>query len=286
MRKTCQLQESQVGPVWYESPLLAGAGVPHAFSTRLGGVSPPPFDSLNLGNPNGYDVQDLTARIQENYRLLMTAIGAAERTLLKVHQMHGCQVAIDGELAGTSAEENFPIWNSSRMADAIVTTNPHHLASVRVADCVPVLLSAADGSAVAAVHAGWRGVVGGVVKNALEQLRGIRPNTPILAAIGPCIGMEAFEVGPEVLEAFETLLGTRAPMVRRFNGKGNVDLRQCIAYQLQSAGVSDSQIDTTDRCTARHGAEFFSHRRDKGLTGRMAAMIGTKPINREPPTTH
>jgi YfiH family protein len=250
--------------VWYESPLLAAAGVPHAFSTRLGGVSPAPFDSLNLGNPNGCPIQDSTERIGENYRLLQTEIGAADRRLLKVHQVHGREIAVAGEQP----------WNPDCKADAIIVTDPNHLASVRVADCVPVLLATAEGTAVAAVHAGWRGVIAGVVTHAIEQLRRIRPGAHLLAAIGPCIGMDAFEVGPEVLDVFAANFGAAAPIRRRADGKGHVDLRQAIALQLHAAGLAANQIDTTDRCTFRDKQEFFSHRRDNGVTGRMSAMIG------------
>jgi polyphenol oxidase len=252
--------------VWYESPILTEIGVPHAFSTRLGGVSPPPFDSLNLGNPNGCDIQDCTDRIAENYLRLQTAIGMANRILLRVHQMHGNCVAVAGD--GTTK------------ADAIIVSDPRQIASVRVADCVPVLLASEDGAAVAAVHAGWRGVVSGVVICALKELRKIRPGAEILAAIGPCIGFEAFEVGPEVVADFEKVFGPGAPLRRRGDGKGNVDLRAAIARQLNESGLESDQVDSTDLCTFRDAEEFFSHRRDRGVTGRMAALIGAAAPDR------
>jgi polyphenol oxidase len=154
---------------------------------------------------------------------------------------------------------------------------PGPVASMRVADCVPVLLASADGSAVAAVHAGWRGVIAGVVKNALAALYKLRPDTDVIAAIGPCIGMDAFEVGAEVLEAFAGAFGADAPIRARADAKGHVDLRRAIALQLKAAGVRPQQIDSTDRCTVRDGEEFFSHRRDNGVTGRMAALISALP---------
>jgi YfiH family protein len=253
--------------VWYESPLLASAGIPHAFSTRIGGISPPPFDSLNLGNPNGCEFQDDTERIRQNYPLLQSAIGVADRPLLKLHQVHGRTVVL--------ARSDIP-WDGNLKGDAILIAHRGPIASVRVADCVPILLAAEDGSAVAAVHAGWRGVAGGVVTAALEQLRSLRPSIPVLAAIGPCIGMDAFEVGPEVIECFEFYFKGHSLTRRREDGKGYVDLRRALWIALTAAGISPEKIDTTDRCTFRDSDEFFSHRRDNGVTGRMAALVAMR----------
>jgi YfiH family protein len=254
-------QTSPEGAVYYQSTLLAAAGVAHAFSTRIGGVSRAPFDSLNLGNPNGFAKQDDLANIAENYRRLLAAIGLPEGTLLRVHQVHGPVVILDGNQAN---------WDNSVCADAIVTRTPSRVASVRVADCVPVLLASSDGRVVAAVHAGWRGVIADVVPAALKHFSELKN---IIAAIGPSIGMDNFEVGPEVLEEFSTAFASDAPIRRRSDGKGHVDLKAAIRLQLLHAGVDDSRIDVSDRCTTRDAAEFYSHRRDAGLTGRMAAVI-------------
>jgi copper oxidase (laccase) domain-containing protein len=99
--------------------------------------------------------------------------------------------------------------------------------------------------------------------------------TSIIAAIGPSIGFDAFEVGPEVLAEFVRVFGKSAPIAIRDDDKGTVDLRAAIALQLVAAGVSHDRIDCSDRCTYRDSTEFFSHRRDNGITGRMAAVIGT-----------
>jgi polyphenol oxidase len=250
------------GPVYYISPLLESIAVPHAFSTRIGGISPAPFDSLNLGNPNGCAIQDDFERIYENYRLLQSAIGCESKTRLWVHQVHG------GVVASARRGEAF---ESGVKADAIVSDDPNRLLASRVADCVPVLLAGDDGSVVASVHAGWRGVIAGVVTNALEALR-IDPRRTI-AAIGPGIAFDAFEVGLEVVEQFEKAFGPDAPVRRTSDGKGRVDLQRAIQIQLTRAGIDETRIDTTDRCTFRDRDEFFSHRRDNGITGRMAALI-------------
>src|SRR4051812_23546793 len=164
-RKVCGMLErraSPQGPVYYVSPLLERAGVAHVFSTRVGGLSPAPFDSLNLGNPNGCAVQDDYERIYENYRLLQSAIGCAAHARVWVHQVHRAEVA--SAMRGETFE-------SGAKADAIVSDDAGKIVAVRVADCVPVLLAGNDGAIVAAVHAGWRGVVAGIVPAAIGKLR-------------------------------------------------------------------------------------------------------------------
>lgn len=259
---------SDTGVVYYVSPLLAGAGINHAFSTRIGGASITPFDSLNLGNPQGQPIQDEWPRINENYRRLLVAAGLGGRDRCWVHQVHGGDVVL--------ARQAFEFSNGAR-ADALVSDDPDRVLTVRVADCAPVLIASEDGSAVAAVHAGWRGVIAGVVPNALRELQRVH-NAVYLAAIGPCISACAFEVGPEVVEQFKSMFGTNAPVQSNGNGngKGQVDLRRAIAMQLGQCGISIDRIDTTDRCTHRDIDEFFSHRRERGQTGRMAALIAAR----------
>ncbi len=240
----------------------------HAFSTRLGGSSPPPFDSFNLGNPNGCPVQDDYARIWDHYAQLQSAIGRGDGQLCRVHQVHGAEVV---EVAGLP-------WDSGRKADALVTMRPEAVLSVRVADCVPVLIAGADGRAVAAAHAGWRGVVGGVVPQAIGELRrlGGYGARQVIVAIGPCIGFDAFEVGDEVLDAFARVFPDAPELIRRCgDGKGHIDLRGAARRQAIEMGIDPVAIDTTDRCTFTHAKEFYSHRRDAGVTGRMAALIAT-----------
>jgi hypothetical protein len=246
--------------------------VPHAFSTRIGGVSAGPFESLNLGNPSDHSEQDSTDNIAENYRRLTRSIGCEDRTRCFVHQVHGDQV-IRAE-AGGQVEHG-------RCADAIVSDDPAKLLSIRTADCVPILLATDDGRRVAAVHAGWRGVVAEIVPRAIEALHDLSGfvQAPLLAAIGPCIGFDAFEVGPEVLTEFDAAFGfdvASSFTSRTPGGKGHIDLRRAIESQLVRSGIARDAIDITDRCTLTHSDEFFSHRRDRGLTGRMAALIGAR----------
>ncbi len=241
------------GVVIYRSPLLAAAGVPHAFSTRRGGVSPPPFDALNLGRCPG-DLQDDPANLAENYRRLLTAAGLGGREHVYLHQIHSAVVH--------TVPAGGP-FDCDSQGDALVTDDPARALSVRVADCLPVLLASADGRRVAVVHAGWRGVVGGAVTAVGAGFD--------VAAIGPGIGFNAFEVGPEVVAAFRETFGD-GPWLRESGGKGHIDLAALVERQLRGIGVG--RIDRTDRCTHRDAGEFFSHRRDGAPTGRGAAVIG------------
>jgi hypothetical protein len=256
------------GVVFYASPLLESHGIVHAFSTRIGGVSEAPFDSMNLGNPNGCAIQDQTPNILENYRRLMAVMGCENQPRYYLHQIHG-----DVVHAVERAD-----FNNSEKGDALVTMRSGAVLSVRVADCCPVLLASPDGRGVAAVHAGWRGAVGGIIPATIERLieiAGIDPSD-LLAAIGPCIGFDAFEVGPEVLVEFEKVFGADAPVRHTPDGKGRVDLPRACLLQLKRAGLRANRIDITDRCTHRDAEEFFSHRRDKGVTGRMSALIASR----------
>ncbi|HEY7088015.1 MAG TPA: polyphenol oxidase family protein, partial [Tepidisphaeraceae bacterium] len=232
-------QVSQTGIVYYTSPLLGRAGVPHAFSTRVGGVSIKPFDSLNLGNPGGIEVQDEWERIHENYRRFHIAIGLRpKQQRCWLHQAHGGDVCF--------VRRGHEFSNGAR-ADALVGDDPERALSVRVADCVPILLASDNGKAVAAVHAGWRGIIAQIVPNAVRELRRLNGGTAdMLAAVGPCIGKGAFEVGPEVLAQFEEHFGPGAPIQRRLDGKGHVDLRKAVELQLVRAGISIDRIDSGD----------------------------------------
>lgn len=261
--------QSDTGVVFYRSPLLATAGVPHAFSTRIGGISEPPFDSLNLGNPNGCAAQDDVAQIAENYRLLQEACGLGRRQWCRVHQVHAADVVFVD-----SVDSYIP----DLKADALVTTDPRAAISIRIADCVPILIATQRGNIVAAVHAGWRGVITEAVGAAVAIIRQYdADDQPLIAAIGPCISADAFEVGPEVASEFHRVFGDRAPVVRPPDkAKPHVDLREAIRLQLLSLGLPPQHIETTDRCTVRDVNEFFSHRRDNGVTGRMATMIGVR----------
>ncbi|MCE7975106.1 MAG: laccase domain-containing protein [Leptolyngbya sp. PLA1] len=248
-------------------------GVPHGFSERAGGVSKGVFSSLNFGNPMDLsgEARDPVPHIEENFRRVLSATGASGREVVQVYQVHGAACRVFR--AGSPSRDDGPEGARDFRADALVTDDPSRMVAVRVADCAPVLMASADGRVVAAVHAGWRGVVAGVVASAARAM-GELGGPAALAAVGPCISREAFEVGPEVLAEFRRVFGATAPITERRDGKGLVDLRECLRRQLVEAGVSAPEV--LPGCTVGEPARFFSHRRERGVTGRMVGLIGPK----------
>lgn len=243
------------------------SGIPHAFSTRVGGVSKGIFRSLNLGNPSDLprEQRDPPSNIRENFRRILAAIGCEGRVLTEVHQVHGC--AVHDAAASTQG-------GPDPKADAVFTDDPHRVLAVRVADCTPVLLATADAKHVAAVHAGWRGVISGVLPATIAALR-TRSSERLLAAIGPCIGPVHFEVGPEVVAEFDQAFPGGGVVARRMEtGKGYVDLKAALAMQLEVSGVRD--VEVLPHCTYADAELFYSHRRDRGLTGRAAGLIAPR----------
>lgn len=266
------------------SPLLTGMGLPHAFSTRHGGVSVGMFDSLNFGNPGELPAaeRDPAANIRDNWERLIRAIAVGvpgsrpeRREIVEVHQVHGDVVVRVSSGALTPRDAA----GRDLKADALVTDDGARLIAVRVADCTPVLLASGDGRVVGAVHAGWRGVVGGIGVAAIREMAaiGVKPRE-MAAAIGPCIGATAFEVGPEVAAEFRRVFGAGTAHVRETGagGKAWVDLKGAIREQLVSAGLATSRIDVLPHCTVRDASDFYSHRREHGRTGRMVGIIGPR----------
>ncbi|MCC7192742.1 MAG: peptidoglycan editing factor PgeF [Phycisphaeraceae bacterium] len=258
------------GLVPYQLPVWNDLGLPHAFTTRLGGVSAGPFASLNLGVEGCLPAdaslpRDSPENILRNYTRLAESLDSSRRTLTRVSQVHGNRVLVAGKGKSGPVQE----------ADAIITDDPRRLLAIRVADCVPILLACADGHIVGAIHAGWRGIVAQVVKATLDEIQRSFsvPADQFTCAIGPCISVNHFEVGPEVADEFDR--SGLGDCVRRLTDqKPHIDLRAAAKQQLVTCGISAERIAVSDRCTYRDHDEFFSHRRDKGITGRMAAVIG------------
>jgi len=264
------------GPVVLTSDLLSRAGFAHAFSTRVGGVSAPPFDALNLQSVQANariaegEPRDSDAFIRENHARFAEAAGLArDAVVVDVSQVHGCTVVA----ARDAVRERVP-------ADAITSARGGHAILIRIADCVPVLLACPRTGAVAAVHAGWRGVVAGIVPAAIDALRslGCAPNE-LLAAVGPSISVRHFEIGPEVAEELVRAdLGAcvAAPGICGITGrepKHHADLVLGVRLQLERAGVERANIDADPPCTYADRARFHSFRRDGARSGRLAALI-------------
>ncbi|WP_029133300.1 peptidoglycan editing factor PgeF [Sedimenticola selenatireducens] len=234
-------------PVW-----PAPAAVHAVISTRVGGVSLPPFDSLNLADHVGDD----PAAVAEN-RKRLEVVARLPATPIWLNQVHGTRVL---DCAGSV---------TSREADASVTSQPGQVCVVMTADCLPVLFCNRAGSRVAAVHAGWRGLADGVIEAALAGFEG--PADQLLAWLGPAIGPDAFEVGPEVRERF---LQDDPQAASAFHpgrpGHWLADIYRLARLRLERAGVGF--IGGGDYCTVTDIKRFFSYRRD-GVTGRMASLI-------------
>jgi YfiH family protein len=220
---------------------------------RRGGVSVAPLDSLNFGTAVGDDPAALT----ENRRRLARAANLpAEPHWLR--QVHGHRLAdLD---AATAPPE----------ADAACTHRAGVVCALLTADCLPVLLARRDGTAVAAAHAGWRGLAAGVIEAAFDGLRA--PGAQVLAWLGPAIGPAHFEVGGEVREAFlATDHGAAEAFLPNPLQRWQCDLYALARRRLDRCGVED--IFGGEHCTFAETARFYSHRRDQGHTGRMASLI-------------
>lgn len=263
-----------VSPALIRSDALLACQVPHAFTTRRGGISGGIFSSLNFGNPGDLsaDQRDPIANIRANQAAVACAIKAADRRIVEVHQVHGAAVHV------VRAHQPDHATPSDTKADAMVTDDSSRLIAVRIADCTPVLLSSADGRVVGAVHAGWRGVIAGVLPAAIREMQ-VLGATNIHAAIGPCISFQHFEVGPEVAAEFFKCFGKDTNFVAPHPtspGKSLVDLKASLASQATGLGVV--KIDALPHCTVSSPELFFSHRRDAGRTGRMMAIIGPRAV--------
>lgn len=253
-------------PELLRSPLLSEAGFAHGFSTRQGGVSAPPFDSLNLARRVGDDPD----HVETNYARFAAALGIAKEALYEVDQVHGNDV-VDTHAGTVDALRDVK-------ADALLATRAGVAVGVRVADCVPVLLADTTLGYVAAVHAGWRGVASAVVSKALEALvtAGAKPDR-IVAAIGPHISVSHFEVGEEVVSALSSA-AHGADYVDRDHPRPHVDLAAVLVAQLVSAGVRPDRVDRIPGCTFAEPARFHSFRRDGKASGRLLGAI----VAREP----
>ena len=240
------------------------AGVHAVCTTREGGMSAGPYASLNLGDHVG----DAAEAVVANRRIFAAALQARP---VFMQQVHGSGVA---HLSSATPD--------GVQADACVATDAGVACTIMVADCLPVLFATADGKAVAAAHAGWRGLAGsggeGVLEAACRALwtASGAGATDTLAWLGPCIGPRAFEVGPEVKAAFEATDPGCGPLFApRGSGKWLADLPGLARRRLHALGVEriHGNDGGTAWCTVANPSRFFSHRRDRGVSGRFAAAI-------------
>jgi len=225
-----------------------------AVSTRLGGISRPPFDGLNLGLSTADDI----LHIAHNRKRFFEELGIDEKHVAQPRQVHGSEVRYV-RVGGFCGE-----------ADAAFTDQPNVFVSVSVADCVPILLYDPVTQACGAVHAGWRGTAAGIANATvanMQQTLNVDPSN-LIAVIGPSIGPDRYEVGEEVASKFDPAF------VLRHKKKPHLDLWSANRVQLESTGVR--KIVISGECTASNPERYFSHRASGGNAGRMLAVIGRK----------
>jgi polyphenol oxidase len=237
----------------------------HAFSTRLGGLSDPPYASLNLGLGSGDD----RARVHENRVRFAQAVGFDAENLVALRQVHGQQVAV-------LLEGRDPHMVRATPGDALITDRPQLPLAVITADCFPVVLAAPSLSAVGIVHSGRKGTAARVVSVAIDRMCQIFRLSPeaVFAAIGPGIGGCCYEVDEASAEPFLEQFSA-ADAVYRSSRAGHVylDLQRAILRQLEAVGVPSSQVWHADLCTACHPQWFYSYRREGPRSGRMLNVV-------------
>jgi polyphenol oxidase len=243
---------------------LEAAGFRHAFFTRQGGVSEPPFASLNFFAGGGDD----PARVAENLARAARELSVAPEHVYFLSQVHGVAAQV---IAGTEPREKV----LHDQGDITLSQSPHVACGVRIADCAPVLLADRASGAVAAVHSGWRGTVEGAAVAGVTALRTlVGAQGDIVAAIGPHIGACCFEVGDDVAGIIAERSGLGETIIDRSRARPHVDLRRVIAHQLAGCGVD---VDHVEGCTVCDATRFHSYRRDGKVSGRMLAAIVPAP---------
>jgi YfiH family protein len=256
------IRTTRDGVVFYQFAQLARyAELQHAIFTRLGGRSQGALFSLNVGSLVGDD----PATVEANHELICASLDLPRAALVTARQVHGGHVAAVGSVDAGSILPS---------TDALVSDEPGVALLLRFADCVPLVLYDPRRHATGLAHAGWRGMAAGVVPNtvaALHSAFGCRP-ADLVAGVGPAIGPCCYEVGPDVIVEVERLFGKPTDLLcREPDGAVHLDLPGAVRQQLQQSGVV--QIEDSGLCTSCHSDEFYSHRAEKGHTGRFAAVV-------------
>jgi YfiH family protein len=228
-------------------------------------VSRAPFDSLNLGGNVGDDPK----AVRRNHERMYAALGVDDAKACTVWQVHSADVVI------ANAPVNGRRWLAH--ADALMTDRADVPLSMRFADCTPILFHDPIKGVIAIAHAGWRGTVQGIAATVVRALAAAYGSKPadVRAGIGPAIGPRKYQVGGEVVAAAQEYFGTTAGLIRRdpVDSTAYLDLWAANRLDLEQAGVPTEQIEVAGICTAEHVDEFFSHRQEKGKTGRFGAVI-------------
>ena len=242
----------------------------HGFSARQGGVSPAPYDSLNMA----LHVGDDPACVWENRRRYFAALGLDAERICTIRQVHGTEIARAFRRdAGRGARD---YDDALADADAVITNDSGVPLMLCYADCVPVMLYDPKHHAAGLIHAGWKGTVGRIAAKTLERMTSVFGTDPldVLAGIGPSIGAACYEVHSDVAERFSMAFpGHEDMLLREIDGRTHLDLWAANCVQLVEAGVPAAQVDCAETCTACEHTTFYSYRAAGGRTGRMAAVM-------------
>jgi len=239
--------------------------VVHAFTTRVGGVSPFPANALNLSYLRG----DSRENVRLNRQRLLQALGIGDCPLVTLKQLHTDRVIIQG--SRIAADEP--------AGDALITDQPGIILAIQVADCAPILVIDRRNRVIGAVHAGWRGTAQRIVTKTLQVMKS-HFGTMIadcLLAIGPAIDRCCYEVGKEVISLYKKNFPSwKDFLVLSSSDEGYLSLAKANIHQMREIGIGPEQILSADLCTSCHGELFFSHRKEGGTTGRMMALMMMK----------
>lgn len=255
------------GKIHFMQPAWAGeAELAAGFTTRNGGSSRPPYNSLNLGFGSG----DQRSQVEANRAVVARSFGLEPHLLLTVKQVHGSEILVIDQ-------PNPEVSHFQRVeSDAIITNQRKILLGILVADCFPVILYDRNKHVAAVIHLGWRGTAAGLLGRtvmAMQEIFACRA-ADISAAIGPGIAAHSYEVDRPVRDCFRQGTDQWQRIAREVRlGHWQLDLQKSIALQLDAAGIDRAKVDNVAECTCCHKETFFSYRRDKGKTGRQMGFV-------------
>ena len=262
------IRHEQNGILYHTSDVL-GSGVRHAFTTKLGGVSSGPYESLNLR----YSCDDARENVTENYRRLCAVLELPLERAVTTHQLHHDHILTVTE---ADAGKGIAVPRDYEDIDALITNVPMLPLFVFSADCGITMLYDPVTHSVGAVHSGWRGVALGILPKAILEMQRTYGTDPadLRVAMGASIGECCFETDSDVPEAMHEAIGTAAdPFIRQSGSKWHVDLKGINRRRILQLGVRPEQIDSLDICTACHTELYWSHRRSGGVRGVQGAVI-------------
>jgi YfiH family protein len=253
------------GIPYYSFGALAEHGqIVHAVFTRLGGVSAPPYRALNVG----HSVGDEPVAVETNHDIIYRTLGLSRADVVTASQVHSNH---------TATVDERDLGQVIPRTDALITGVPGVHLLLRFADCLPIFLFDPQRQVVALGHAGWRGTAAAIASHMVQVMTDSFGTDPrhLIASLGPAIGPCCYQVGEDVARAIEPTLQDQQAVIRhRGDSRFSLDLWEANRQHLERRGVCNVEVGRI--CTACHAHEFFSHRADRGVTGRFAALVGMR----------